>query len=109
VQSNRSFQPAQPQPKAQSLTMSSHQNSTTHPGVSQLEQVLSYIFVDKEVAREALQLPGNGVAWIGQRRISNGNKRLAVLGDQALNMYLCDTWYNGGLMEGELAQTAVYS
>lgn len=66
-----------------------------------LQDIIEYNFNDPLLAAEALQLPGNGVSYIGTRRLINGNKRLAVLGDVVLDMILCGKWYESGLSEGK--------
>jgi len=63
---------------------------------------VGYHFNDPHVAWEALQMAGSGVFFSGGRKISDGNKRLAVLGDLALELILCKNWYEGGDQKGAL-------
>ncbi|MCJ1439503.1 hypothetical protein MMC27_008897, partial [Xylographa pallens] len=67
--------------------------------VKALEVIISYEFQQPLLGCEALQLAGNGVTWIGGRHIPNGNKRLAVLGDQVLDTVLSNKWYESGMIE----------
>ena len=62
--------------------------AATKTDVVALEQKIGYTFRDKDVAKEALQLAGDGVLRIGGRELPNGNKRLAVVGDGVLDMVL---------------------
>jgi hypothetical protein len=70
--------------------------------VAQCEEIVGYHFNDPHVAWEALQMAGSGVFFSGGRKISDGNKRLAVLGDLALELILCKDWYEGGDEKGTL-------
>lgn len=68
--------------------------------VAELEKKIGYTFTDKDVAAEALQLAGNGTTVVGGRVVLNGNKRLAVLGNLAVDVVLCSSWYEDGGSEG---------
>ena len=72
-----------------------------------LEQKIGYTFQDKDIAKGALQLAGNGVTWAGTRDVPNGNKRLAVLGDLVIDMTLCLEWYGRGHVGGKSYPNAV--
>lgn len=66
---------------------------THHP---ELEQLLNYTFADPTLLQEALQTKGNGITQIGERKIEEGNKRLALLGDSVLSVAFLTGWYEGG-------------
>jgi hypothetical protein len=68
--------------------------------VKKCEDIIGYEFNDPHVLWEALQLAGSGVSITGMRIVQNGNKRLAVLGDLALDIVLCKKWYDGGESRG---------
>jgi len=61
--------------------------------VQQCETVIGYNFNDKHLCWEALQAAGSGVFYIRLRRVPDGNKRLAIVGDIALNMALVPDWH----------------
>ena len=60
-----------------------------------IQRKLGYVFVDPSILSEALQAAGNGVSQVGGRKIMEGNKRLAMLGDSVLN-----DWFMGGESRG---------
>ena len=66
--------------------------------IATLESLIDYSFTNKLLAWEALQLPGNGFATL---TITNGNKRLAVVGDQVIDLILLEGWFASGMDEGE--------
>ncbi|KAG4427505.1 hypothetical protein IFR05_017012 [Cadophora sp. M221] len=66
----------------------------------ELQRKLGYVFVDSSILLEALQAAGNGVSQIGGRKITDGNKRLAMLGDSVLQLALLDDWFVGGDSRG---------
>lgn len=72
---------------------------TTH--VKKCEGIIGYKFNDPHVLWEALQPPGSGVSSTETRIVQEGNKRLAVLGDVALEIVLCKRWYDGGESRGK--------
>lgn len=51
-----------------------------------VESITCYNFKDPLIAWEAIQAAGSGVYIIGNRRIPDGNKRLAILGDTILKL-----------------------
>ena len=57
--------------------------------------ILDYSFIDANLLWEALQEAGSSVLSIGGKRLLNGNKRLAVLGDIVLDLALAEDWYGG--------------
>ena len=59
------------------------------------EAVIDYNFNDPNLLWEALQEAGSTVLSIAGRRIQNGNKRLAVVGDIVLDLVLANDWYQG--------------
>lgn len=66
---------------------------------AQIEAVLEhcYIFVDKSIAVEAVQMAAPQISAIngGFFICVNNNKRLAVLGDALLAKILCAAWIEG--------------
>lgn len=66
--------------------------------VQQCEAIVGYTFNDPHLCWEALQVAGSGVTWTGVRHIgTDGNKRLAILGDFVIAVALSRDWYpNGG-------------
>lgn len=56
---------------------------------------IGYLFNDPRILWEALQAPGSIGNYFGRRRLPDGNKRLALLGDTALKLVLLREWYNG--------------
>jgi hypothetical protein len=71
------------------------------PGkVKDCQEILGYQFNDHHLCCEALQTAGNGITVSGTRRIPNGSKRLAILGDFVLGLLLSQEWYRGGTPEG---------
>lgn len=77
-----------------------HPSMTTK--VRLCEDMISYVFNDKHLCWEALQMAGNGVNQSGDRRIGDGNKRLAIIGNCALDMCLSVAWYATGESKGTL-------
>lgn len=61
-----------------------------------LERRLGHIFDNPNLLWEALQAAGNGVTQIGERKIEDGNKKLAMLGDTILKMALLRDWFVSG-------------
>lgn len=66
------------------------------------QSIIGYEFQDHHIVWEALQMAGSGITTSGGRQIPNGNKRLAILGDNALEIILCQRWYAGGKAKGAL-------
>lgn len=64
------------------------------------EAAIMYTFLDDDILWEALQAPGSGVVLSGFRRIPNGNKRLAIVGDAVLNLVISSQNYQRGLTRG---------
>lgn len=54
---------------------------------------LGYNFIDKSILLKVLQASGNGVSQVGNRRITDGNKRLAMVGDSVLQLVVLDDWF----------------
>ncbi|MCJ1294020.1 hypothetical protein MMC34_005577 [Xylographa carneopallida] len=72
-----------------------------------LEVMIHYDFKEPLLAWEALQLPGNGVSEIGSRQLPDGNKRLAILGDHALDLVLCSEWHKSEMSKGRWSKIRV--
>ena len=60
----------------------------------EVESIIGYNFTDPLTLWEALQAAGSGNTSAGTRRFSDGNKRLAVLGDTILQLVLVKDWYD---------------
>lgn len=65
------------------------------------EKITGYTFNNSLLLWEALQAAGSPVHFIGGRRLENGNKRLAILGDTVLQLALVEDWYGGDTARGE--------
>ncbi len=63
--------------------------------VNGAQEVIKYTFSDPLILWEALQATGSPVHSIGGRRLLDGNKRLAILGDRVLELALAEGWYEG--------------
>lgn len=61
-----------------------------------LERRLGHIFENPNLMWEALQAAGNGVVQIGDRKIDDGNKKLAMLGDTILKLAILRDWFVSG-------------
>lgn len=62
--------------------------------------VINYNFNDPLILWEALQAAGSPVHSISGRRLLDGNKRLAILGDRVLELALAESWYKGSEARG---------
>ncbi len=58
-----------------------------------LERKLGHIFLDPNLLWEALQAAGNGVVKIGDCKIEDGNKKMAILGDTILRPAVPNDWH----------------
>jgi len=67
--------------------------------INEAERILNYVFINKALCVEAIQMaaPQVKVLFNGGRSIIQNNKRLAVLGDSALSFALCKKWYEAGM------------
>ena len=63
--------------------------------ISKAEHILQYHFRDRLILWEALQATGNNRTYVGTRRFTDGNKRLALLGDTVMKTALLEDWYDG--------------
>jgi ribonuclease-3 len=68
-----------------------------------VEEILGYTFNDRNCLWEALQAPGSGVLVAGTRRITEGNKRLALKGDAAIKNVIIEDWFSSNRPRGELS------
>lgn len=57
------------------------------------EQTIGYNFQDKDLLWEALQADGSPNCPTDNPRYEGGNKRLAVVGNLALDLLLASVWY----------------
>ena len=58
-----------------------------------VQNIIAYTFRDASILWEALQAPGAVPYGTQGRNFSNGNKRLALLGDAILKTVLLERWY----------------
>ncbi|MDI1491507.1 MAG: hypothetical protein OHK93_002716 [Ramalina farinacea] len=59
------------------------------------QSIIGYTFTDASILWEALQAPGAPRFDTNGRDFSNGQKRLALVGDAVLKLVLLDEWYRG--------------
>ncbi|KAL8712971.1 MAG: hypothetical protein Q9220_002831 [cf. Caloplaca sp. 1 TL-2023] len=64
--------------------------------VAGVQDIIEYTFNDPYILLEALQAAGAPARHFGGRRIVDGNKRLAILGDTVLQLVLAEDWYDNG-------------
>ncbi|KAG9250692.1 ribonuclease III domain-containing protein [Emericellopsis atlantica] len=64
-------------------------------------KILAYEFQDPSWLWEALQAAGSSVSWVNKRKIEEGNKRLAGLGDRIISMSITDNAVEDNLSIGE--------
>lgn len=76
-------------------------NTTMTAKIEGVQDIIDYTFGNPLLLWEALQAAGSPVYSIGQRRLFDGNKRLAVLGDIVLDLALAEPWYQGTEPRGE--------
>ncbi|KAL9630636.1 MAG: hypothetical protein Q9164_006320 [Protoblastenia rupestris] len=67
--------------------------ASRNASISGVERIIEYTFSDGLILWEALHAPGANTYDIGNRNLSNGNKRLALLGDTVLKTVLIEGWY----------------
>ncbi|KAL8807259.1 MAG: hypothetical protein Q9182_000764 [Xanthomendoza sp. 2 TL-2023] len=83
------------------------ENTRMKHAVDGVEAVIGYKFDDRFLLWEALQAAGSMVCLTGgagNRKMPNGNKRLAVLGDTVLQLVLVELWYASGQERGTFDQ-----
>lgn len=85
------------QPKLAQITLSM-------PDPQEIEAVIGYRFVQRHLLDEALLAAGASIARKDVHGPADGNKRLALVGDAALQMAILDSWYSTGssIEEGSL-------
>lgn len=66
-----------------------------------VENIIGYKFTNLSMIWEALQAAGSLVPVVGNRRLVDGNKRLAVLGDTVLQLALAETWLDANEPRGD--------
>ena len=82
--------------------------------VAKLQQLIGYKFKNAQLGWEAVQAPGSITrigetvhartvkdTTVGFETLPDGNKRLAVVGDTALRLALCEDWYLGDEARGK--------
>lgn len=66
-------------------------------------RLINYEFNDTNWLWEALQAPGSGVRIAGDRRVIDGNKILALLGDKLIGAFVVEPMVSRNLaVRGEL-------
>ena len=60
------------------------------------QSAMGYMFRDKDILWEALNVAGSGDTIAGGRGFADGNKRLAILGDRVAETVMCSQWYPTG-------------
>ena len=63
--------------------------------VQGVEGTINYHFAEPLILWEALQATGNGISSVGARSFTDGNMRLALVGDAILKLALLEEWYAG--------------
>lgn len=58
------------------------------------QEILQYDFENIDRLIEALQAPGSALNNIHGRRLPDGNKRLAILGDTVIKTVALSQWYD---------------
>ena len=71
------------------------------------QRIIGYNFMDSSILWEALQAPGSRPFAADGRDFSNGNKRLALLGDAVLKTNLLGTWYESDQSIGECPELEI--
>lgn len=71
--------------------------------VYDLQDAIHYQFDNPRLLLEALRTAGAGYHIANTQNATDGNKRLAQLGDAVLRMLLLDDWYLAGAKRGEFA------
>ena len=82
--------------------------------VARLQNIIGYKFKNAQLGWEAVQAPGSITragetvhartakdTAVGFERLPDGNRRLAVIGDTALRLALCEVWYLGDEVRGK--------
>ena len=67
-----------------------------------VETLIWYRFHDPALLWEALQGPTIMIDIAGERVPPDGNKRLAIVGDAAIQLVLAETWYPGETSKGRV-------
>lgn len=66
-----------------------------------VEDILKWYFIQPDILWEALQAPGSGATISGDRTItSEGNKRLALVGEAWMKLMILRDWYSEGTPRG---------
>ncbi len=70
--------------------------------VERVESILGYNFRNKSLLTTALTAPHRNGLEIGGAETTDGNRRLATLGDGVLRLIIAKDWYLAGLAQGGL-------
>lgn len=68
---------------------------------AEVEEKLGYTFRNRDILWEALQAPNSIGSGVPGLDLTDGNKRLALVGDAALKLVLLKRWYREGGSRGE--------
>lgn len=71
--------------------------------VERAERIIQYVFQDKRVLAEALTAPHRNNLETGGMETTDGNRRLATLGERVLNLVIAEYWYDSGYDQGMLS------
>ncbi|KAL1798162.1 hypothetical protein ACET3X_002199 [Alternaria dauci] len=77
-----------------------------------IETVLEYLFTDKRIAVEAVQMAAPQIACINNNNnfeSLDNNKRLSVLGDAVLAKILCGAWFEARTPSGRVRSQAQWT
>ncbi|KAF2449677.1 hypothetical protein P171DRAFT_197645 [Karstenula rhodostoma CBS 690.94] len=73
--------------------------------IAEVERILDYVFVNKLLCAEAIQMaaPMSPLSINGRIHSVDANKRLAILGDAVATSILCKAWFRGRDQNGRFA------
>jgi dsRNA-specific ribonuclease len=70
------------------------------PAMEHLQSTLTYQFMNPRHLLEALRTTGSGYNIYQSRTVTDGNKRLAQLGDAVMELAVLEDWYASGTERG---------
>ena len=95
--SNRLFLPLPRSPKPRATC----DFPPRHPKVSGLQTLISYTFTNPLLAQEALT--ARGAMFTNGPHFTDGNLRLAIIGDIVLELAIAENWFQNGTERSKLA------
>lgn len=75
------------------VTDSTSHKMTSSLDIQQAQDLIGYRFQDKTLLIEAFHAPGSGLGKLNDRSVSDGNRRLAQLGDSVIKTVILDGLY----------------